>query len=381
MTIRQTTKTRLVAALAGIMCSQFALADAFAPGNVLIYRVGNGTDVLSPNGNAVFIDEYAIDGSGMSTLVQSVPMPVVLGNVQRPCIAGSTATSEGLMTRTPNGAAVVFTCYGRDLVVPTPTAPNTAAGTVVPRVIARLGANGVVDTSTALTDSPAGYTIRSAASDGTNVWVVGSTTGVRATTFGATTSTEVSASITNARQIDIVGGNLLLSHGSAAAFSRVAQIGTGLPTITGQVPTNLTGFPATAGLSIYGFAFFDLDATVGGLDTAYTADDAGDVIQKWSLVAGIWTLTGTINSIAAPVPGLLINPRGLVARIIPGIGVAFATVADATSVVVGVDSAGYNVAPNAVLLAAITAGTNKVFRGLTATPEAAPAIEFRDGFE
>ena len=65
---------------------------AFTPGNLVIYRVGDGTSPLAGTGNPVFLDEYTTAG----TLVQSIPMPTTVVGANRRLVAGGTATSEGL---------------------------------------------------------------------------------------------------------------------------------------------------------------------------------------------------------------------------------------------------------------------------------------------
>ncbi len=368
----------------GVFASTQAAAAAFTPGNLVVYRVSDGTELLVPTGNAVFLDEYSISQAGGATLVQSIAMPTIAadGDLQRQCVASGTATSEGLMTRSPNGEYLALTCYARNLV---PTGVGTISGTAsttVPRVIARVSSAGVIDTSTALTDFANGFNARSAVTDGTGFWAVGGTGGVRHATLGQTTSTEISTTITNLRQIDIVRGNLLVSHASGAVFSRLVQVGTGLPTTSGQVMTSIAGFPTIGGPSFYGFVFADLDATVGGVDTAYIADDgATDSVQKWSLVGGTWTLTGTVTTIAQPA-GPLLNPRSLIGRNVNGTGVALATVSDGANIVVGIDTAGYNVAPAILFASVVNAGPNKAFRGISPVPESAEVpLEFKDGFE
>lgn len=362
-------------------------AAAFTPGNLVVYRVSDGTALLTNTGNAVFLDEYSVALDGTALLVQSIPMPTAAadGDLQRQCITSGSATSEGLLTRSPDSAFLALTCYARNLSPVGVGALNAQTAAVVPRVVARISSEGVVDTSTALTDYASGNNPRSAVTDGTGIWAVGGTGGVRYATLGQTTSTEVSTSITNLRQIDVVGGNLIVSHASAVVLGRLSQVGTGLPTTTGQVMTTVPGFPTASPLgvpSFYGFLFVDLDASIGGVDTAYLADDGADNIQKWSLVAGTWTLTGSVNAILAPA-GPLTNPRGLTGRFIPGIGMALVTVADSSAIVVGIDQAGYNLAPQLALQTAVVAGTNKAFRGLSPAPEAAvvPPFAFEDGFE
>lgn len=68
-----------------------SLPAAFTPGNLVIYRVGDGANTLTNTGNAVFLDEYTTAG----VLVQSVPMPTTASGSNVPFIASGTATSEG----------------------------------------------------------------------------------------------------------------------------------------------------------------------------------------------------------------------------------------------------------------------------------------------
>ena len=50
-------------------------AAAFTPGNLVVYRVSDGTALLTNTGNAVFLDEYSVALDGTALLVQSIPMP------------------------------------------------------------------------------------------------------------------------------------------------------------------------------------------------------------------------------------------------------------------------------------------------------------------
>jgi hypothetical protein len=364
-------------------------AAAFTPGNAVVYRVGDGTGTLTNVGHAIFLDEYLISQAGTATLVQSIPLPTADSGTNKACIASGTANSEGLMTRSADGQYLVLTCYGRAL--GGVGALNTTTADVVPRVIARIAADGTVDTSTALSDYASGNNPRSAVSvDGTRFWAVGGTGGVRTATFGATTSTEVSAAtaagaLTNLRQINIAGGNLIVSNASGTNV-RLQQIGTGLPTTSGNLMTALPGILATG--SPYGFFFADLDAAVAGDDTLYVADDTANTggVQKYSLVAGSWVTNGTITSLL-PV-GSFGLPRGITGGLVAGTGIGFATVAVATgstqtSIVAGIDTSAYNAVPVPQTANVATAPTNTAFRGIARAPEAlAPTWNgFANGFE
>ena len=123
---------------------------AFTPGNVVIYRVGDGAAALSGNGSAVFLDEYTPTG----TLVQTVAMPTTANGNQKQLISGGNATAEGLMTRSADGNYLMMMGYARDLGGTTALSGTSPAA--VPRVVGRVFADGSIDTSVAVTDMPAG---------------------------------------------------------------------------------------------------------------------------------------------------------------------------------------------------------------------------------
>src|SRR5207253_4255564 len=138
----------------------------------------------------------------------------------------------------------------------TASVASTAVSSVN-RVVGRVDGTGAADTSTALTDGYNLGNIRSAIStDGINIWTSGTAAstasptptptpsgGVRFTTFGSTTSTQVSTTVINTRQINIFLGQLYVS--SASGSIRVATVGSGTPMTSGQTITNLTGFPTS----------------------------------------------------------------------------------------------------------------------------------------
>src|SRR5439155_14267498 len=115
---------------------------------------------------------------------------------QKQLIASGTATSEGLLTVSPNGQYVALTGYGAT--IPTTGLAGTASATVN-RVVGIIPAStGAPDTSTGLTDFADGNNPRSAVTtNGTDIWVSGGSGGARYTTFGSTTSTQLSTTVTN----------------------------------------------------------------------------------------------------------------------------------------------------------------------------------------
>src|SRR5439155_11449260 len=155
------------------------------------------------------------------------------------------------------------------------------------------------------------------------------------------------------------GGQLYVSANTGA--TRLATIGTGLPTTAGQTITNLPGFPTTG--SPYGYFFADLSPAVPGLDTLYVADDASG-LSKYSLVSGSWTLNGTVGTAADLYRGLTGFSSGSSVTL-------FATHLG-NELVTLTDPSGYNGALTGATSLLATASTNTAFRGVSFAPVPEP---------
>jgi VCBS repeat-containing protein len=352
--------TNSIHRLLPILLATCALAPAadFTPGNVVVYRVGDGSAALSNAAAAVFLDEYTPAG----TLVQSVAMPTAVAGAHRRLTASGSATSEGLITRSSDGLKLVVTGY--DAALGTASVSGTAIATVN-RVVGSVGITAAIDTTTALTDQPTANNIRSAASvDGSAFWVTGGTGGTRYTTLGNVgTSTDLSAGgLANIRQAAILDGILHVTTGSGSTY-RLAAFSPALPTAAAPTLTQLSGLPTTG--SPYSVVAVDLSGAVAGIDTLYIADESPDGIFKYSLVGGVWTLNGTITAT---------NPRGL-AGSASGSTVTLFAVTDASALQSVVDTAGYNAAPSTTTLTSIrTAATNTVLRGVALAPQTSTTL-------
>ena len=146
-----------------------ALAAPFTPGDLVVYRAGDGAAALGSAATAVFLDEYDISGA----LVQSVPMPTAVSGSNKRLTCSGSSTSEGLMTLSADGQFLMVTGYDAD-VGTAAVAGTTAAATN--RVVGRVNAAANIDTTTALTDAFSGGTanIRGACStNGTDIWAAG----------------------------------------------------------------------------------------------------------------------------------------------------------------------------------------------------------------
>lgn len=303
----------------------------FTAGDLIVYRVGDSNDPDLTTTNLptdVWLDEYTASGA----LVGSMEMPTSTLGSQNALTANGPSTSEGLLTISPNEQYIALTGY--DAASGLTTNASTATSAAINRTVGILNvSNGHLDTSTALTDASSASSVRSAVTtDGTSIWVDGGAGGVRYTTIGATTSTEITNQITNLRQLEIYptaanpGGQLMLSTASGSAV-RIGTVGAGLPTTAGANPiTPLSG--TTGALPSGPYAFVQLTLGSGTLpNTMYVANDGASDVEKWSLESGNWVETGSEAMTA---------PRGITAVVTNGVVDLFVT-AGSSSTITNID--------------------------------------------
>lgn len=338
-------------------------AAPFTPGNLVVVRVGDGSAALTSAATVVVLLEYTPAG----VLVQSIPLPTTVSGTNRILtVAGSSTTDAGL-TRSADGAYLVITGYDA---APGVTGVAGTAPATTNRIVGRVAADGSIDTSTRLTDATGNLRAGTTA-NGTSFYTAGSGGGVRYVPFGNNgTSTVISGTPSNLRYVNTFGGNLYVSSGSSP-FVGVSQVGSGLPTTSGQTTVLLPGFPANSAVSPLAFYFADLNPAVPGVDVVYVADDGnttnGGGIQKFSLVGSTWTYNGTITG------GTGLSIRGLDGQVRAAGGVTL--VASGSGLFFLTDTNGYNAAPSTATLptAVAIAGTNYSFRGV-AFANAVPTI-------
>ena len=338
---------------------------AFTAGDLLVYRVGSGTGSLVNTGNPVFLDEYSPTG----TLVQSLALPTVASGAQHALFASGTASSEGLLTLSADGQHLVLTGYS--LEPGTSLSATTSAADA--RTIGSVDYTGTIDTTTALTDFNSANNPRSATSvDGSGFYIDGGSGGVRYATLGATTSSSVSTTTANLRDISIFGGQLYVSSSSGSL--RIGTVGTGVSNATGQTTTPLTGVPVSTGTtpvnSPYQFFLAHLGPTGTAPDTLYIADDTagGGEVEKFSLVSGTWTANGVVADTA--VRGLTGSVNGNAVTLYTTTGGSTAT--GGGSLDTFTDTSGFNQTINGTLVHLASAAANEAFRGVAFAPVAPP---------
>jgi beta-lactamase superfamily II metal-dependent hydrolase len=334
-----------------------ASAASFTAGNIVVYRVGDGSTALSGAAAPVFVDEYTTAGA----LVQSVTLPTVGSGATKRLVSSGTSV-EGFITRSTDNQYLLLTGYDAATGA---AAISGTTGAVASRVVGRIDVSGTIDTTTALTDFASTSSPRSAVStNGTDLWFAGGAGGLRYCVLGTVgTSTGVQTTVANLRVAAIVGGQLYVS--SASGATRIATVGSGLPTTAGQTLTNFTGMPVVgppaAPVSPYGYFLADLDG-VAGIDTVYIADDStgpnGGGIQKWCLVSGTWVQKGTVTFATA---------RAVMGSVSGSTVTLYAT--NSSTISTFTDTAGFNATVSAgTPTTVVTAGTNKAFRGIAFAP-------------
>ncbi len=354
----------LILSLISFTC--YVHSQSFGAGNIVVVRVGVGQEQLSNTGAPVFLDEYTPGGTFISQTI--IPSTAIGAN--KSLILGGTGSSEGMLTRSADGQYLALIGYNRNLPISIgdPALSGTSSASVN-RSVARIDASKNIEVTTSLTDFATGGSPRSVVTtNGTDFWGGGGAGGVRYFTLGATTSTQISTTITNSRVVNIFDNNLFVSSQTGAY--RLGQMGTGLPTSNGQTLVNLPGFPTATG-SPFQFVFIDLNASVAGPDVVYVADEATGLL-KYSLVGGSWMANGLVGAAADVYRGLTGYKNSIDNSV-----VLFATRKGGTGASGGgelvtlTDNTGYNNSignPTVTILA--TAANNQAFRGVAMAPEA-----------
>lgn len=364
------TKPFLPSIVALIAATASTFAAAFTPGNLVIYRVGDGSTALTSSSTAVFLDEYTVAGG---VPVQSIPLPTTLSGGNFRLTDSGTSSSSGQLNLSPDGLRLSFTGYDAALGTASVTSSVTTGGTPVLRTLGFVTAAGAVNTTTTTT-AFSGGNVRAAVTSGSNVIAVGSLSGVVALPIGGSgAGTTVSATPAGMRDVAIFGGQLYVSSDTGTnTFKGISTVGTGVPTTAGQTTTRLPGLTDTTNPDNYAFAFADLSAVVPGLDTLYVADDGAGGLRKFSLVSGSWSSNGVIGTTTDDYRGLTLSVVGPTVTL-------FATrkggdaAAGGGELVGLVDASGYNGAFLGTPTVLATAANQTAFRGVSFAPVPEPS--------
>lgn len=341
-----------VAWLPGVaLATAAALASPITPGNLVVVRIGGTTGAAAPG----FLDEYTTGGSLIQTL--NLPTADGPGGNQTFTMTGTSnaGAQEGYLSLSTNGQ--YLTLAGNDLAVGT-----TVATSGHDRVVARVDMSGTIDTTTRFNHG-SGWNARSAVMHGDDLWVSGSANNraMSYLTFGATSATIITGTFNGPRVAKIYNGQLYLSaDANTNSPQGVFQVGSGLPTTTGQTPALLPGFPSVnTELDIWDFWFAD-PSTLYFADGRTIANGGG--LQKWTFDGASWSRQYTLSG------GLGNGLLGLTGVVDGGVATLYATTAD--NRVVSVTDAG----AGSSFTTLVTGEAGSVFRGIVLIPEPAALL-------
>lgn len=363
-------------------------AAQFKAGNIVVYRVGDGVAALSAtNCNPVFLDEYTTNG----TIVQSIMLRTNYFGAYSPLVGSGTAFASGLITRSVDGRFILVNGYGETLKQFTNGTIQGNFATAVPRVTGVVDGAGNQDTTTVQTNSARDNAeLRCAVStDGTNIWTGGDVGGIRYQTTGTESSTGVSSSIGNIRQLQIFNNQLYFDINNPAGITQSVVICTN--NVLGQLPTSTNSvtnayLSAVNALGPEGFVMFKLNA--GGadpLDTLYVADATANDVKKYALVSGTWVLKGTIGpnagglNSAVGLAGTMSTPGGNQTNVALFITSGGTTFEGNTTVIYNLDLTGYNAPPTDNPSIIVNPTLNKGLRGIVMAPTTNTDLALPDG--
>lgn len=334
-------------------------AQSFGTGNIVVVRIGTGTTMTAGSAQPVFIDEYNPCGE----LIRSIPLPVTsTGSNKRLTLPpASVDFSEGFISLSEDGQYLALGGY--DAATGT-AAVTSSASTTINRVVGIIDAAANVNTSTAFSNRFSTVSIRSAVTDGSNVWAAGGNGGIVYASTGSTGTSNVLLTGTTGRCLNIFDGQLYAS--STATGLRLARVGTGLPVIASQTMTNLPGYPSSGGSP---FQFFM--ARLNGSDTVnvlYIADN--NQLKKYSLVSGSWIANGIIGLTGD-------KYRGLTGTISGSDVILYALRRNDSGgeIIQYTDNTGHNASfANLAPTILVQADSNKVFRDLSMAPQEASPL-------
>lgn len=262
-----------LALLAGVasfaVMSEAALADplsSFTAGDLVVDSVGVNPD--APNGSTYLLDQaspmtllqYSVSGTSSAAAAGYMTLPQT--NAYGTAISGEyESASEGMLQLSGDGHYLTVMGYGTGAAQynasQDPNGTGIALGqstsTSVPRVVALIGANGGVNTSTILSNVYSQNNPRSAYTEnGTSFYISGqgakgsSDQGIYYATLGANTATPILNNSGDTRDVQVVNGKLIYSQdynppGSGGQQAWVASLTNG----TSSPPTNSSNLTNT----------------------------------------------------------------------------------------------------------------------------------------
>jgi hypothetical protein len=259
---------------------------SLAESNLVIVRVGDGAQTLTINGSAMFLDQFAIDGSYVNTITIPDDGANAMVAIGWDNIGGinTGSTTGSSVTRSRDGRFMVIAGYNTNLNYGA-SLQGTAATNVAKGIglIDSLGQYSIVKTTNSVFD---GSFWRAAVTDGTNnYWGVAGIAGTYYFGFDAA-SALVQSTFINSRSMNLFNGDI---------YCTTAASPTGVLKLTGMPDTASSPSVLFAGSS----GSYDIAVNAAG-DLIYLTDQRavgnGGGIQRWEFDGSSWNLAYTINT-------------------------------------------------------------------------------------
>ena len=323
--------------------------SGFTAGNLVINRIGNGSTALGNTASSINVLELNTSGTTQQTI-------------------STLFTGSNLLTETGSGTSNGYlNSYNTSLSVPGYNTALTTAGVVALNTKATniLGTGATVINRVVFptSGSPLPFTANNFRSiiptSATTFYASGagssSTGGIWY--YNGTSYTQVSTTQTNTRNVEIFNGNLYYSTGSGT--TGIYQVGSGLPTASGQTATLIA-----AATSPYGFSISPDGNTMYVADDAAVSGNTGGGIQKWTKSGSTWTRQYTF---AVQARGITVDYSGN-NPVIYATTVVISPIVD-NNKIIKIEDTGSSASSSDIL----SAGTNYIFRGVDFAPAAAPS--------
>jgi len=330
--------------------SAVSAAPQLLPGNLAVLRVGDGVETLSSHGNPVFVDQFTTNGAFLGSV--SIP-----ANDTNALILSGSASSEGALTRSPDGRLLVLAGY--HVALSNSSASLAGSSSVsTPRALGALDFTGTFSLVGLTTNEFDKNNIRSGTTDGRgNYWGAGANSGTLY--LGNSTPALIQTAVTSTRVIQALEDDLYFSTSSSEPG--LWKVG-GSPVANSALPQLVLA--SGTGSSPFGFTFNP------ALTVAYLADDtvAGQGgVQRWDFTNNVWAFSYAFYGLTSTgARGLAVSFSGALPRL-------YVTTAETVSNrLLSLSDNG----PGAVVTTLATAGTNQLFRGVAFTPDAGLAPRF-----
>jgi hypothetical protein len=263
--------------------SSLTLADT----NLVVVRVGDGDQVLTVNGNSMYLDQYATDGTYINTITipedgSSSMVAIGWDNISGVQAGSTTGT---VLTRSLDGRFIVVAGYHTNLNYG--ASLNNSTSATVPKGIALIDSYGQYTLAVADTNSTFDSSLwRSGIADGTNnYWGGANLGGTYYFGFDAAPAL-IQNTMVNMRSMALFNGDI---------YAVGAATPNGVLKINGMPKTNSTATLLFTGSS----GSFDLAVSPNG-NLIYVTDQRGlgngGGVQRYDFDGSNWNLSYTLNT-------------------------------------------------------------------------------------